>query len=230
MGQRTTRAPQAPATRERILAAAAREFAERGFSGARVDEIARRARANKAMLYYHVGDKAALYEAVLVANFDAVDRAIQGALAGGAPADEKLRALIRAVFGFLKENPGHGRIMLRELASGAAHLTPAVERRMLGIFEAVFGLLDGGAEEGTLRSVPPLLTHLTLLGGALLFSNSQVFREHVVGTRPEAREAFQQLEGDAPRLYADLLLNGLKVRRPGTEESNRKPIESGGAR
>ena len=36
-----------------ILAAAALEFAERGFAGARVDRIARRARVNKAMLYYH---------------------------------------------------------------------------------------------------------------------------------------------------------------------------------
>ena len=35
---------------DRILAAAALEFAERGYAGARVDRIARRARVNKAML------------------------------------------------------------------------------------------------------------------------------------------------------------------------------------
>ena len=43
----------------RILAAAKEVFAEVGFAGARVDEIARRADVNKASLYYHIGDKKA---------------------------------------------------------------------------------------------------------------------------------------------------------------------------
>ncbi|MCD6588326.1 MAG: helix-turn-helix transcriptional regulator, partial [Candidatus Fermentibacteraceae bacterium] len=47
-----------------ILDAAAEEFAEKGFSGARVDEIARRAGINKAMLYYRIGDKEELYRRV----------------------------------------------------------------------------------------------------------------------------------------------------------------------
>jgi AcrR family transcriptional regulator len=46
---------------DRILAAAAAEFAERGFAGARVDRIARRARVNKAMIYYHFASKQRLY-------------------------------------------------------------------------------------------------------------------------------------------------------------------------
>jgi AcrR family transcriptional regulator len=52
-------------TRERILAAALKEFAEHGFAGARVDRIARRAVANKRMLYHYFGDKNALFRAVL---------------------------------------------------------------------------------------------------------------------------------------------------------------------
>lgn len=52
-------------TRERILFAALKEFASRGFAGARVDRIARRAAVNKRMLYHYFGDKAALFRAVL---------------------------------------------------------------------------------------------------------------------------------------------------------------------
>lgn len=55
--------------RRRIMAAARREFARHGFAGARVDRIARLARVNKQMLYYHIGDKAALYLAVLEAAY-----------------------------------------------------------------------------------------------------------------------------------------------------------------
>lgn len=52
-------------TRERILAAALREFSEKGFAGARVDRIARRGRINKRMLYHYFGNKASLFHEIL---------------------------------------------------------------------------------------------------------------------------------------------------------------------
>lgn len=52
-------------TRQRILAAALKEFAAKGFHGARVDLIASRANINKRMLYHYFGDKEALFKAVL---------------------------------------------------------------------------------------------------------------------------------------------------------------------
>jgi TetR/AcrR family transcriptional regulator len=52
-------------TRARILSAALKEFAAKGFAGARVDAIARRADINKRMLYHYFGDKEGLFRAVL---------------------------------------------------------------------------------------------------------------------------------------------------------------------
>jgi len=52
-------------TQERILAAALKEFADRGFAGARVDVIARRAAINKRMLYHYFGNKEGLFRAIL---------------------------------------------------------------------------------------------------------------------------------------------------------------------
>jgi AcrR family transcriptional regulator len=69
--QRKTRRPS-PArardpekTRARILSAATNEFALKGFDGARVDMIAKRAKINKRMLYHYFGDKKALFEAII---------------------------------------------------------------------------------------------------------------------------------------------------------------------
>src|SRR5687768_16443918 len=59
-------------SRERLFAAAATEFAARGFAGASVDRIARAAGLNKAMIYYHFTSKAALYRAILREMFEAV--------------------------------------------------------------------------------------------------------------------------------------------------------------
>jgi AcrR family transcriptional regulator len=52
-------------TRERILSAALKEFAAKGFAGARVDLIARRAAINKRMLYHYFGNKEKLFRAIL---------------------------------------------------------------------------------------------------------------------------------------------------------------------
>lgn len=64
-------AAKAPATRDpertraKILRAALREFAAKGFAGARVDAVARRAAINKRMLYHYFGDKEGLFREVL---------------------------------------------------------------------------------------------------------------------------------------------------------------------
>ncbi|MFZ2062169.1 MAG: TetR/AcrR family transcriptional regulator [Candidatus Binatus sp.] len=57
-------------TREKILVAALAEFSARGFAGARVDVIARRARVNKRMLYYCFGTKQELYREILRRKID----------------------------------------------------------------------------------------------------------------------------------------------------------------
>lgn len=51
--------------RQRILDAAAAEFSRKGFSATRIDAIAKRADANKQLIYYYFGSKSGLYEAVL---------------------------------------------------------------------------------------------------------------------------------------------------------------------
>lgn len=56
-------------TRQNILAAAREEFALKGLDGARVDEIAKRAGANKERIYAYFGDKEALYDAALQESF-----------------------------------------------------------------------------------------------------------------------------------------------------------------
>ena len=69
MARPSKKAPALPRnperSRARILAAALKEFAAKGFAGARVDAIARRACINKRMLYHYFGDKEELFKAVL---------------------------------------------------------------------------------------------------------------------------------------------------------------------
>jgi AcrR family transcriptional regulator len=63
------------ATRRRLLEAGARQFAEHGYAGARVDAIGRDAGVNKERVYRYFGDKRGFFEAVLT-------RALTGLLDG----------------------------------------------------------------------------------------------------------------------------------------------------
>lgn len=85
------------ATRERILQAACCVFSEKGFREATVQQICRRAAANPALISYHFGDKASLYEAVWRR---CVKRAreyypVDGGVDPDAPVEERFRAHIR---------------------------------------------------------------------------------------------------------------------------------------
>src|SRR6188472_1036682 len=84
-------------SRERVFRAAATEFAARGYAGANMDRIARAARLNKAMIYYHFKSKAALYREILRDMFGAVRDRVNAVAASGAPPEDKIRGYIAAI-------------------------------------------------------------------------------------------------------------------------------------
>jgi TetR/AcrR family transcriptional regulator len=77
-------------TRERIMAAAQKEFAANGFAGARTDAIARRAHVNERMIFYCFESKEGLYRAVLAKKLSA-----KAALIESMPAEDFASSLVR---------------------------------------------------------------------------------------------------------------------------------------
>src|SRR3954462_11112976 len=94
MPKKTT---SAPGTRSRILATASDEFAAHGFAATTVDRIARRARVNKAMIYYHFPNKRALYTTIVRDRYTAITERMQAIAAEPLPPDRKLDRLIETV-------------------------------------------------------------------------------------------------------------------------------------
>src|SRR5688500_18108075 len=91
--------------RERILAAATEVFAEIGFAGARIDEIAARAGVNKAMLYYYVGDKERLYAAVLTGTMERVFASLLAATGKAETPAAKLQCVLDTMAELGTSNP-----------------------------------------------------------------------------------------------------------------------------
>lgn len=168
-----------PDSRARLLAAAADEFAARGFVGANVDRIARRARVNKAMIYYHFASKLGLYREILRDMFRATGDRVAGVAAAGGPPVGKVRAFVAALVAEAERRPHFPPIMLRELAEKGTHLDPDTLRLMSRVPRALHAIIAEGAATGAFRPVPPFLVYLTIIGPLMFYFASAPVRERL---------------------------------------------------
>lgn len=158
-------------SRQRLLAAAAVEFAERGYDGAKVDRIATRARLNKAMLYYHFDDKAALYREVLIDVFRGVAASVATATRSGAP-DTQIRAFVRAVAAETASRPYFPVMWLREIADGGRHLDGDVIAELGRVLGTLGTIISAGIKAGQFRAAHPLIIQMGIVAPLLVFSAS----------------------------------------------------------
>ena len=200
-------------SQQKILDAASAVFAEEGFAGARVDEIAQRAGVNKAMLYYHVGNKQDLYTAVLNRNFDRMDEALVDAMKMDESAPDRLRVITAGVTQALKAIPDHPRIVLREFAAGGSNLQPEVLERKVNILGMVRHLLADGVRSEEFRLTDPVMTHLTLVGASLILNAAAPLRERI--SEIDSGVEIPDDDADVGAFLADLLMHGIATPRTG---------------
>jgi len=156
----------AVATRQRILQAACRAFAEEGFNGARIDQIARASEANVQMIYRYFGAKEGLYLAVLEETYAQV-RAMERNLDLGtlSPVDGMAR-LIGFTFDYLRDNPQFVAIIRNENMIGGRFVRqlPAVSNMTYPLVEAIGDLLARGRKAKVFKAATdPMNLYLTIL-------------------------------------------------------------------
>lgn len=164
-------------SRERLLAAAAAEFAARGFDGAKVDRIAARARINKAMLYYHFQSKAALYREILRQMFGTVAAAVTAVHAEGGAPDDQIRRFIEAIARAAEASPHFPSMWLREIAEGGRHLDDAIIVELRRVIETLGAILRAGQRAGIFGAVNPFVAQIGIVAPLMFFSASGPIRE-----------------------------------------------------
>ncbi|BDM73148.1 TetR family transcriptional regulator [Streptomyces nigrescens] len=106
--------------RTRIEDAAARLFAERGYAGTTIGEIAAEAGLSKPMLYRHFDSKQELHLALLERHRDELAAApVQQLLHGEGDLDTRMRAMYDAWFGYVQSHPYTWRMMFRDTTGDA---------------------------------------------------------------------------------------------------------------
>jgi AcrR family transcriptional regulator len=165
------------ATREALIDAATELFAERGFDGTRVDQIALSAGVNKAMISYHFGGKKSLYNEILAATLNEAHDRFHEIRYSEAPADERLRDFILAFPDLAATQRALPVMIIREVLSGGLHIDEDLLPRFLELFKLVQGIIDQGVREGTFTNVNSYVTHLSLLGSLVFFFATKQVRE-----------------------------------------------------
>ncbi|WP_416063343.1 TetR family transcriptional regulator [Rhodococcus indonesiensis] len=152
-------------TRENILEVATAEFADKGLSGARVDEIAERTQTTKRMIYYYFGDKEGLYRAVLENSYGTIraqERELD--LADLGPV-EAIRTLAEATFDHHDHHPDFIRIVANENMLRGEHIRRSTRLAGLGApaVDVLTGILERGRDDGIFRDgVDALDIHLVI--------------------------------------------------------------------
>jgi AcrR family transcriptional regulator len=163
-------------TVERILKAATREFSEAGFAGARVVQIANSAGVNKATIYYHIGDKQALYAQVVHHLFGNAVAKFNRKINPAQSPEDNLKVFIQTIAAMVDQHPELAAIMLRELASGGKHFPEMVAQDLAQIFGILTEILDAGVTSGSFRETVPFIVHMMIIGSIVLFKMTSPIR------------------------------------------------------
>jgi AcrR family transcriptional regulator len=188
--EKQSRDPEA--TRKRILAAAKHEFAKKGLGGARVDDIAARAKSNKRMLYHYFGNKEALFTRTLddaYGDFRRAEAALQ--IERDDPVTA-LRRLVTFTWDYYIANPEFITLVNSENLHKAKHIRTSTEmdkmnKPFVGRMDLV---LKRGMDDGLFRTdLDTVQVLITLAGVGFHYLTNRYTGEFVYGRSLMTEEA-----------------------------------------
>jgi TetR/AcrR family transcriptional regulator len=204
--------PVAPSSREKLLEVAEARFAQRGFAGVGLREVARVAGLGKSSLFHHFPTKAVLYVAVIERVIARIEAHVLPALARPGFVVAQLEGAVDALIDALAEHPTTARLLLRtlveedELAAAPPPGTADVEARIHSLVARFAALLAAGARSGELRPMSELDAVQTLIGAAVYHFASGEFGEAVMGGPLFSAEAVARRKREVKSLF----LHGLE--------------------
>jgi AcrR family transcriptional regulator len=161
----SVRQNDADVTRTNILDVAAREFADKGLNGARIDEIAEKTNSSKRMIYYYFGGKDELYRAVLERSYAGIRESEMATDFELLPALDAMKAHIEQSFDYQNSHPEFARLVMNENIHRAAHLmhVEGIKDRNNMVIASLKKIIDKGIGEGVFRhDIDPVDLHMTI--------------------------------------------------------------------
>jgi AcrR family transcriptional regulator len=189
-------------TRGEILDVATREFADQGFAGARVDEIADQTRTTKRMIYYYFASKEQLFVAVLERAYATIRAAEQTIEVDHLDPVAAIRRLAELTFDHHESHPDFIRLVSIENIHRAEHISgrddfAGQNSRAIDLIERI--LAQGRRDGSFTREIDAVDLHMIISA----FCVFRVANRHTFGaifdrdlTDPALRDRYRQMLGD----------------------------------
>jgi AcrR family transcriptional regulator len=163
-------------TEEKIIQAAIKEFSTHGFAGARIDRIAKIAKVNKAMIYYHYKSKEKLYESILSIHTDGIYSFVQNIIPDGKADINQIYSLISIFIEYLNSlGPEFIKIMLGEFASGGKYIKKFIFPKLIGpVSSLLVTNMIREIEKKTIKPINPYYTFLQIIGSIVFFNMMKI--------------------------------------------------------
>ncbi|MCK8115507.1 TetR/AcrR family transcriptional regulator [Anaerosoma tenue] len=150
-------APDGLSARERILGTAGELFADRGYNGVSIADIAAASGISTGLVYYHFKDKESLYESVVRAGLHLLEETAVGTLGVEGHPTDRLQSFIHSYMTLLEGHPALMRLLIRSVTDVSSPAPGQVLTRSAVTIDRLQSVIEEGVTSGEFR---PVDTHL----------------------------------------------------------------------
>lgn len=181
------------------------EFAQFGFEGARIDRIALKAKANKAMIYYYYKSKENLYETILTNLYSTFFNELSSVIPKEKRPDNQLFSAINTFINYISSiDENYIRIMLREIADGGKYFKKlALPNLIIPMLTLIQGIIEEGKKKGQLKDIHEHFTYFMVVGSVVFFNAIKL----TIGDTDFGKQIFS---GNSVEVYKNNLISIFK--------------------